>query len=531
MSVCNQVNNTQPPIRPEILTATKTSNCDTFYWCDFGFDINGTKFNQMSLIDTGANINIIDSKLLGTDLLQQYKVKPGKVNGVGGQTEVIGYCEATIKSGSIVFANMPFHILKDPNVPIIIGLKALKHPTVQRHLFDNEAKKLILSRTINGVVVEQSTSFMDFGGVFGTNLVCDKKPITFEDKLHFIRNDLGLDISHPVQDELKRVVDLLVAYRELFGEQTELFPYEVNIPTQGEPVSKNQHTVPLKHEPFVDAEFEKMLKDGVIESCDDPKGWRTPYLTVPKKDGSIRMCLNFKRTLNTRLAEEETFAQRPADELFANIRMGNKYFASLDLKKGYWQLPLAVGDRHKTCFQWKGQLYQFTRLPFGLKTAGSIFCRAISRALSSADFDLLSTFIYLDDICIMAKDFNTFVRALEKVFIGLKKFNLRLSPKKCKFLTKTIEFLGRQISEDKMEPTAANLEGIFAMEPPNSKAQLQSLIGSLGWLRGFIGTKMGKGSRPSPFLTIWLKLTSATVVNRSLGPGRLIWLSRKLSRN
>ena len=92
----------------------------------------------------------------------------------------------------------------------------------------------------------------------------------------------------------------------------------------------------------------------------------------------------------------------------------------------------------------------------------------------------------------MAKEFNTFIVALEKVFKGLKKFNLRLSPKKCKFLTKTIEFLGRQISENKMEPTPSNLEGIFAMEPPKSKAQLQSLIGSLGWLRGFIGTKMGK---------------------------------------
>ena len=164
----------------------------------------------------------------------------------------------------------------------------------------------------------------------------------------------------------------------------------------------------------------------------------------------------------------------------------------MGLPSCFWQLPLAAADRHKTCFQWKGQLYQFTRLPFGLKTAGGVFCRAISRALSSADFDLLSTFIYLDDICIMSKDFNTFVRALEKVFIGLKRFNLRLSAKKCKFLTKTIEFLGRKISEDKMEPTAANLEGIFAMEPPKSKLQLQSLIGSLGWLRGFIGTKMGK---------------------------------------
>ena len=93
-----------------------------------------------------------------------------------------------------------------------------------------------------------------------------------------------------------------------------------------------------------------MLELNVIQECHDAKGWQTPFLTVDKPDGSICVCLNFKKTLNVRLKDEEIFTQCPADELFAKIRPGNKYFAALDLVKGYWQLPLRQEDRQKNMF-------------------------------------------------------------------------------------------------------------------------------------------------------------------------------------
>ena len=120
-----------------------------------------------------------------------------------------------------------------------------------------------------------------------------------------------------------------------------------------------------------------------------------------------------------RLCDEEVYSQKPADELFASIRPGAKYFASMDLKKGYWQLVLHAEDRHKTCFQWGNKLYQFCRLPFGLRTAGGLFCKAISEALSSVEFDKSSTLVYLDEITVLNSDFNAYLAAIRKVFEAL----------------------------------------------------------------------------------------------------------------
>ena len=140
--------------------------------------------------------------------------------------------------------------------------------------------------------------------------------------LTFVREKLNLKLKLSNASELNRMASLLYEFKHLFNDESGEFPHGVRIPTRGDPIARNQHIIPLKHQGLVDAEIQDMITRGVVEECPDGRGWRTPLLTVTKVDGSICVCCNFERTLNLRLCDEEVYSQKPADELFASICPG-----------------------------------------------------------------------------------------------------------------------------------------------------------------------------------------------------------------
>jgi hypothetical protein len=99
-----------------------------------------------------------------------------------------------------------------------------------------------------------------------------------------------------------------------------------------------QHAIPAAYKEIVEIEIEKMLKMGVIKKCDNPRGWNSPILCVPKKNGSVRVCANFKRTVNTVMCESSDKFQLPdTNKLFQEIGRNNNFFSTLDIRSGYWQ--------------------------------------------------------------------------------------------------------------------------------------------------------------------------------------------------
>ena len=181
-----------------------------------------------------------------------------------------------------------------------------------------------------------------------------------------------------------------------------------------------------------------MFDKGIIEHCPDTKGFHSPLQIVAKKNWEPRICVNFKRTLNTVLAEKDTYQMPSTDSCFQRIKGGNEFFSSLDLKNGYWQIVLKEECRHKTAFSWQGRDYQFCRLPFGLTCAAQIFSRAVAVALSEVS-TLENILVYLDDTMVFADNFDDYFKAHERLFTALKKFDLKLNLQKCKFLqTETV---------------------------------------------------------------------------------------------
>ena len=448
--------------------------------------------SRIGLVDTGAEVNVIGRYLLPADFEKRVSCTPCKVRGISGVVEDTIKFHADVNIGESYFERVEIVVMENPVADIVVGLPLLRHASVEKFSINWRTEVIQFTRVIGDRKVEQSIQGESPQNVLNNALIPENADMSAAKKLEFLRNELKLKLQWPNASELEKMAELLYEFRSLFDDTTGKFPNEVSIKTRGDPIAKNQHVIPLKHRGKVDDEIKKMLESGVIEPCSDGRGWRTPLLTVTKPDGDIRVCCNYKRTLNLRLVDEEVYSQKPADELFASIRPGAKYFASMDLKKGYWQLVIRVEDRYKTCFQYESKLYQFCRLPFGLRTAGGLFCRAIGTALDTVDFDKSSTLVYLDDITTLNADFDTFMAATRKVLEALKKFNLKLSAKKCAFLTPEAKFLGRVLNSKGMRPDPENVSGILKMVAPKTRKELQSLIGSLNWVRQFIGEKMGK---------------------------------------
>ena len=195
-----------------------------------------------------------------------------------------------------------------------------------------------------------------------------------------------LPLKHPNRDELEATADLLIRYTDIIGTENGIkgtFIRAVRIPTNGQSRAQKQHPVAQALEADIDAEIKRMATEGIIESCTHPRGFNSPVFAVRKKNGTVCVVPNFKRTLNKVLVDLDPYPMPPIDHLFYRISEGNKYFAALDLRSGYWQIEIDQRDRHKTAFTWRDRCYQYTRLAFGLTSAGQIFSRCIAEALAS----------------------------------------------------------------------------------------------------------------------------------------------------
>ena len=125
----------------------------------------------------------------------------------------------------------------------------------------------------------------------------------------------------------------------------------------------------------------------------------------------IRVIANFKGTLNKVLVDLDPYPMPRIDQLFHKIGEGNKYFATLNLRSGYWQIEINERNRHKTVFTWKYKCYQYTQLAFGLTSAGQIFSRCVAEALAtvSAQSNISS---YIDDNLVHAKTYGEYILML-----------------------------------------------------------------------------------------------------------------------
>ena len=227
-------------------------------------------------------------------------------------------------------------------------------------------------------------------------------------------------------------------------------------------------------------QVQQMLASNVIRPSNSP--WASPVVMVRKKDGSLRFCVDF-RQLNTATVKDAHPLPR-IDDLLDALH-GAKWFSNLDLKSGYWQVPITEQDKAKTAFRTSGgQLYEFNQVPFGLCNAPATFSRLVDRVLAGLHWE--TCLFYLDDIIVFSSTWEEHLARLCQVFERLRHTNLKLGADKCTFAAKEVSNLGHQATEEGLLPDSLLLAAIREIPPPKTATEVRSFLGLAGYYRRYV---------------------------------------------
>ncbi len=208
--------------------------------------------------------------------------------------------------------------------------------------------------------------------------------------------------------------------------------------------------------------------------------WASPVLLVPKPDGSSRMCFDYRR-LN-KLKKPDPFPMTRFEDLLD--RLGRSaYISTLDLSKGYYQIPVHKESIPKTAFITPTGKYEFLVMPFGLMGAPSVFQRFMNSVLADMP-DFCSA--YVDDIVVFSTEFGIHLSNLDKVFDRLHSLGLTVKPVKCQLARKECTFLGHRVGGGVLRPREAKVECIRKYSCPAKKKDMMAFLGLAKYYRRFV---------------------------------------------
>ena len=285
-----------------------------------------------------------------------------------------------------------------------------------------------------------------------------------------------------------KVKQLLLKYKHVFPKE---FHY-LSLP----PEREVSHTIPLvpgaqpvfrpmfRYSPRelaeIEAQVKELLRLGLIEPCNSP--WGAPVLFVPKKNGKLRMCVDW-RMLNSKTLRS-AFPLSGVDDLLDKLH-GTCVYSSLDLMSGYHQVRIAPEDQDKTAFRTPFGLYKYKVLPFGLVNAPAVFVETMTKVFQGRGLGEF-VLVYLDDILVYSKSPEEHLVHLESVLQTLSDNKLFAQLPKCHFNTTSVEYLGHIVSKDGIKPDPKKTEAVKNWPRPQNLKEMRSFLGLANYFRKFI---------------------------------------------
>ncbi|UYV76014.1 hypothetical protein LAZ67_13002151 [Cordylochernes scorpioides] len=245
---------------------------------------------------------------------------------------------------------------------------------------------------------------------------------------------------------------------------------------------------PIKQRPYrvspverraIQSEVDKMIKMGIVQPSESP--WSSPVVLVKKKDGSWRFCVDYRK-LN-KVTKKDVYPLPRNDDVLDSLT-GAKFFSSMDLRTGYWQIEIDEEDREKTAFITPDGLYEFRVMPFGLCNAPATFERMMDKLLAGLKWTIC--LCYLDDIIVYATSFKEHIERLGKVLRCIQQAGLCINHEKCRFGSREIKVLGHLVTESGIRPDPDKIEAITNFPTPKTTTEVRSFMGLCSYYRRFV---------------------------------------------
>ena len=287
-------------------------------------------------------------------------------------------------------------------------------------------------------------------------------------------------ISSKLSASQKRdMKNLVFPYRDVFTDKpgtTNLAEYKIEMVTD-DPVRVKPYPIPYSLREELKQDIEQMLDMGVIRKSDSP--YSSPIVIVRKKDGSNRICIDFRRVNKLSRFDSEPMI-RPQD-IFSRISQ-DKYYSKFDMTKGYWQIPMRKQDIAKTSFVTPDGCYEFVKMPFGLMNSGATFTRMMRRLLEG----VRNVEHYIDDCLVHTESWEQHMETLREFLGRVRRAKLTVRPSKCEMGFENMEFVGHEVKKGEIGLHADNIKKIREAPRPKTKTQVRSFLGLTGFYRGYI---------------------------------------------
>ena len=301
------------------------------------------------------------------------------------------------------------------------------------------------------------------------------------------------------------IQELLQEYPDVMRNRpgrTNMMQHRISVKEDVQPIRQMPYRLPHAYRELVRKELDEMEDEGIIEKSTSE--WASPIVLVGKNDGTMRMCIDFRR-LNE-VAPMDAYPMPRVDELLDKLG-GAEYITTLDLCRGYWQVPMEEFSRPLTAFTTPFGLFQCRVMPFGLNGAPATFQRLMDEVLRG--LEILSS-AYIDDIAVYSTNWREHLLHVRSVLERLRRANLTAKPRKCQFGMIECTFLGHIVGHGQVRPHPDKIDAVVSFPVPETKKQVRTFLGLTGYYRKFI----------PHYSTIAAPLTDLT---KKSEPNRIIW--------
>ena len=255
--------------------------------------------------------------------------------------------------------------------------------------------------------------------------------------------------------------------------------FTIDLIPETEPISIPPYRMALAELRELKAQLEDLLSKGFIRPSISP--WGAPVLFVKKKDGSLRLCIDY-RQLN-RVTIRNQYPLPRIDELFDQLQ-GSRVYSKIDLRSGYHQLRVQESDVPKTAFRTRYGHYEFLVMPFGLTNALAAFMDLMNRVFQP----YLDRFVivFIDDILVYSGSLEEHSEHLRIVLQTLRERQLYAMLSKCQFWLDRVAFLGHVIAAEGVSVDPQKIEAVVNWKPPKNVSEVRSFLGLAGYYRKFV---------------------------------------------
>lgn len=434
------------------------------------------------LLDTGAETNFIDQSILGQlwDSLVDITESRKSFQTMGGTVEARYRVTFTVSIGTDQQIHLTAYVLdlKSTDFRGIVGIGDICKYDMIKYI-----------RT-------QPEESREPGTTKGEPQLMTASQIEEPHTTHHDDIDLGDMLERATDGDVTKVIhtgesQLADALRITLVRHLDVF--QSNLPEEGAcmksfridlidepdlPRSKPRYFSP-RITALINEEVARLEQSGIITKS--KSNVASPVVAKLKPDGTLRLCIDYVRLNKSTIPVQATM---PSIPYILGMMQGQLYFATMDLRQGYYQALVEPQSRYLTAFTCSAGLYEFTRVAFGLRNAPGFFQNEMNKILH--EFIGRSCFVFIDDVIIFARSAEEFNEACDQILDCLERHNIRLKLEKCSFGASQVKFLGFQVDANGLRMDDSRKQGIRDMMPPRTKKQLRSFLGATGFHRQFI---------------------------------------------